>query len=149
MALTSQGPDIALKRNPATGRFDFDVSQTGTNKGNPRLTDDRTHAVMTTLFSWKRGARAGDKVESGGYYWDRSGRRGTLLWTVIQDTDATRSQLLSAADDARQQLVDDRLITSLNAEAERAPVSGGLRRWSLYVTYTLPTGERKSERLSL
>lgn len=125
------------------------MSTSGTNKGNPKLSGDRTHAVMTTLFSWKRGRRAGDQVESGGYYPDRSGRRGTLLWTVIQDTSATRSQLLSAADDARQQLVDERFITSLTAEAERAPVSNGLRRWSTYITWTLPQGERKTERLSL
>lgn len=149
MALTSTGPDIALKRNPQTGRFNFDMSTSGTNKGNPLLSSDRTHSVMTTLFSWKRGRRAGDPVESGGYYPDQSGRRGTLLWTVIQDTSATRSQLLAAADDARQQLLDERLITSLTAEAERQPVSNGLRRWSTYLTWTLPQGERKEQRLTL
>lgn len=140
MALTSVGPDVALTRS-GTGRFDWDMSTSGTNKGNPKLDATRTHAVMTTVFSRKRGRAPGDKQESGGYYWDESGRRGTLLWTVTQDRQATRSQLISAAEDAGQQLVDERYIVSLGADAQRQGI--GLGRWLLGIQWRTPSGDRK------
>ena len=145
MALTSIGPDVALKRNDSTGRFDFDVSTSGSNKGNPKMDSTRTHAVMTTVFSWKRGKRAGDRVESGGYYWDTSGRRGTLLWTVVQDTAATRSRLLSCADDARQQLINERYVVALSAAPTRVGI--GLGRWLMPIQWTTPQGDNPSQAL--
>ena len=142
MALTSIGPDIALARVAASGRFDFDMSTSGSNKGNPKLDSARTHAVMTTVFSRKRGRAPGDRQESGGYYWDTSGRRGTLLWTVTQDRQSTRSQLISAAEDGLQQLVDEKFIVSFpQPEASRVGVSQG--RWGLTIQWQTPSGDRK------
>lgn len=142
MSLTSVGPDIALKRNEATGRFDFDVSTSGTNKGNPKMDATRTHAVMATVFARKRGRAPGDPMESGGYYWDTSGRRGTLLWTVTQDRQSTRSQLVSAAEDGLQQLVDERFIAGFpTPDAQR--VGTGLGRWMLVIQWRTPSGDRR------
>lgn len=145
MALTSVGPDIKLKRLD-TGRFDFDMSTSGSNKGNPQLDSSRTHAVMTTLFSRKRGKRAGDPTESGGYYFDTSGRRGTLLWTVLYDRNSTRSQLIAAAEDGMQQLVDEKFITSFpQPEARRIGLAPG--KWGLSVQWTTPVGSPQGVKL--
>jgi hypothetical protein len=73
-----QGIDIELERNPATGKYDAKLSSSGPNKGNPVFSDTRSHAVLTTLVSRKRGQRPGDQVQSGGYYGDSQNRRGTL-----------------------------------------------------------------------
>ena len=142
MALTSVGPDIGLVRVPTTGRFDFDMSTSGSNKGNPKLDSSRTHMVMTTVYSRKRGRAPGDKVESGGYYFDTSGRRGSKLWTVTQDRFSTRSQLISAAEDGLQQLVDERQIVSFpTPDAQRVGVNLG--RWGLLIQWSTPSGDRK------
>lgn len=140
MALTSQGPDVALQRT-AGGKFDWKVSRSGPNKGNPEMSADRTHAVISTVFSWKRGRRPGDKSESGGYYWDESGARGTRLWTVVQDTSSTRSKLLACTEDAKQQLVEGRYITDLQADAQRLGL--GLGRWAATIGWRTPQGDRK------
>lgn len=137
MAADLSGKDIALKQSTSQqGRFDFDWITSGPGKGNPRMTNDRAHAVGTTLISWKRGTRPGSQTPEGGYYWDVAGRRGTLLWTILYDRQSTRSQLIAAAQDGGQQLVTEKIITSLQAEAQRK--SPG--KWALGVTYTLPSG---------
>jgi hypothetical protein len=142
MALTSVGPDIALARVATTGKFDFDMSTSGSNKGNPKLDASRTHMVVATLFGRKRGKAPGDKVESGGYYWDLSGRRGTLLWTVTQDRNSTRSQLVSAADDGLRQLVDEKQIVNFpTPDAQRIGLHLG--RWGVVAQWSTPSGDRK------
>lgn len=129
----SQGRDVALVRREATGRYDLDFFA-----GNPRLDDTRTHAVLTTLMSWKRGTRPGSRSAEGGYYFDPQNRRGTLLWTVSQDRMSTPSQLKAFAEDGMQQLVDAKLIASFTASARR--VRPG--QFRLDVTWTNPDGTR-------
>lgn len=141
MAADLSGKDIALAQSTSQpGRFDFDWVTSGPNKGNPRMTNDRAHAVGTTIISWKRGTRPGSETPEGGYYWDTAGRRGTLLWTILYDRQATRSQLIAAAQDGGQQLVTEKILTGLQAEAQRK--SPG--KWSLAVTYTLPSGQAQT-----
>lgn len=135
---TSQGRDVALVRREATGRYDLDFSSTGPSRGNPRLDDTRTHAVLTTLMSWKRGTRPGSRSAEGGYYFDPQNRRGTLLWTVSQDRMSTPSQLKAFAEDGMQQLVDAKLIASFTSSARRVR-PGQLR---LDVAWTNPDGTR-------
>lgn len=136
MALQFTGRDVALVRNDATGRFDLSFSSSGPNKGNPILDDTRTHAVLTTLLSWKRGTRPGAKTPEGGYLWDVAGRRGTLLWTVLQDRLATTSQLQAFAEDGGQQLLDLKQIGSFSARAFR--IAPG--RFRLDVAWSTPSG---------
>lgn len=139
MALTSVGPDIKLKRL-AGGKFDFDVSTSGTNKGNPLMDSSRAHSVVQTIFARKRGRAPGDKMPSGGYYWDTAGTRGTLLWTVTQDRQSTRSQLIAAAQDGLAQLVDQRLIAGFEQpEAQRLGL--GLGRWFLTIQWRTPSAD--------
>lgn len=133
------GIDIALKpsqRRP--GRFDLDWETSGPNKGNPRFDNDRQHAVLTLLTARKRGRRVGSRVEEGGYYWDETGERGTLIWTVQYDRLATASQLRAYAEDGGAQLVARGIVETLTAEPERQ--SPG--RWRTFVEYTLPGGRR-------
>lgn len=139
--LTSKGLDVALTRT-ARGRFDLKLSTSGTNKGNFELSSERHHAAATTLFVRKRGKRPGDKEYGGGYYWDTSGRFGTLLWTITQDRTATRSQLISAGQDAGKQLVDDRMITAYSVDATRR-ANYTIGQWVSYLGWTLPSGDQK------
>lgn len=138
MALQFTGRDVALVRDAATGKFDLDFSAEGPNRGNPVLDDTRTHAVLTTLISWKRGTRPGAQAQEGGYYYDPNNRRGTLIWTVTQDRLATPSQLKAYADDGGQQLLELKQIASFVATGRRVR-PGQLR---LDVTWTTPDGRR-------
>lgn len=145
---TSNGADITLvesQRNP--GRMDFVFDESGTNKGNPRFDSTRTHAVLTTVMSRKRGKAPGSKVEEGGYYWDDTGLRGTLVWTVKYDRLATRSQLVAAGEDAGAQLVGDKLLVSLSAEAYRVNNQKG--RWRLELAWTLPNSQTQAQSVTV
>jgi len=135
---TQAGADIALVRDPATGKFDAVIETTGGNLGNPKFEDTRAHAVLTTLMSHKRGQRPGDQVQGGGYYGDAQNRRGTLLWTVTQDRTATGSQLVAYAEDGGQQLIELRMISSFAAKA----LNLGPAKWRLDCAWTLPDGSR-------
>jgi hypothetical protein len=117
------GCDVALLRQDDTGKFDLDFSRTGKNKGNSVLDNTRTHAVLTTLISWKRGRRPQSQVEEGGYYLDTTGQRGTLIWTVTQDKMATRSDLIAFADDGGTQLQNLNYLSSFAASAERRSIA--------------------------
>lgn len=139
--LTANGLDVALKRTPR-GRFDLDFDTSGSNKGNPKLSNERHHAAAVALFTHKRGKRPGDKTYGGGYYYDTSGRFGTLLWTVTQDGTTTRSQLISAVQDAGQQLIDDKIATTYRADATRTS-SFSIGRWTTFFGWTLPSGDQK------
>lgn len=136
MALQFTGSDFRLVRQDATGKYDWDISASGPNKGNPIAESTATHAVLTTLLSQKRGTRGGSKTAEGGCYGDPSGRRGTLLWTVTQDKLATPSQLKLFAEDGGQQLLDLKRIGSFSASATRV----GPGRFRLDVSWTLPSG---------
>lgn len=138
MALQHTGSDVALVRDESTGKFDLSFSTSGPNAGNPVLDETQTHAVLSTLLSWRRGTRPGSQTPEGGYFWDAAGRRGTLLWTVTQDRLATVSQLSAYADDGGQQLLDLRLLASFNAAAAR--VAPG--RFLVTVSWTTPQGIR-------
>lgn len=139
MAFTSKGIDIELKPSPSRpGRRTFDWDTSGPNKGNPKFGNSRAHAVISCLVSWKRGRRRGSKVEEGGTFWDESGQRGTLIWTVTHDTLATGSQLLAYAEDAGRQLVARGIIASLTAVPTRLAPG----RWQLDVSWTLPGADK-------
>lgn len=135
MALQFTGRDVALQRT-ASGKFDLVFSKSGPNKGNPVLDNTCTHAVLTTLLSKKRGIRPGSQSAEGGYYWDTTGQRGTLLWTVNQDRLATPSQLKAYAEDGGQQIVDLRYLASFEASAQKR----GPGNFLLTCKWFLPSG---------
>lgn len=132
------GVDIELVKNDATGKFDAKVSTSGPNIGNPVFANTRSHAVLTTLMSRKRGQRPGDQVQGGGYYGDPQTRRGTLLWTVTQDRTITGSQLVAYAEDGGRQLAEMRLISGFTARALKL----GPAKWRIECAWTLPDGSK-------
>mgnify|MGYP001171497684 FL=1 len=132
------GVDIELVKNDATGKFDAKVSTSGPNIGNPAFSNTRSHAVLTTLMSRKRGQRPGDQVQGGGYYGDPQNRRGTLLWTVTQDRTITGSQLVAYAEDGGRQLAEMRLISGFTARALKL----GPAKWRIECAWTLPDGSK-------
>lgn len=139
MALQFTGRDLALKRDPQTGKFDFRISSSGPNKGNPVLDDTRTHAVLTNLMSRKRGSRMGSAPQ-GGYYYDPTGSRGSLLWTIGQDKLSTPSQLKAYGEDVGARLVDTKQIRSFRVSAARV----GAGRFRLDFAWTLLDGSSVS-----
>lgn len=108
MALQHTGVDIELAKNEATGKFDIAWSTSGPNKGNPILGNTRAHTVFSLLRS-----------NQGQYYWDTTGKRGSLLYTVGQDNTTTRSKLISYSEQAMQPIIDDNTILSFTADATR------------------------------
>jgi len=135
MALQFTGRDLALKRDPLTGKFDFVISSSGPNKGNPVLDDTRTHAVLTSLMSRKRGSRMGSAPQ-GGYYYDPTGSRGSLIWTIGQDKLSTPSQLKAYGEDVGARLVDAKQIRSYRVSAARI----GSGKFRLDFAWTLLDG---------
>lgn len=136
MAMQFTGSDVALRRDATTGRYDLVLSSSGVNKGNPVTDSTRTHAVLTTLVSMKRGSRPGSRTPEGGYYPDTSGTRGTLIWTVSQDRLATPSQLQAYAEDGGQQLINLKYIATFTASASRRAPG----KFAVTAVWTLPNG---------
>lgn len=138
MALQFTGSDVAVVRRESDGKFDWVWSTSGPNKGNVVLGNTRSHAVLTTLVSRKRGTRPGSQVQEGGYYYDPQNIRGTLLWTLTQDRLSTPSSAEAFAQDGGQQLLNMKLIATFTARAIR-PAPGKLK---IQVTWTNPDGTR-------
>lgn len=132
MSFIPNGVDIELVRNITTGRFDFDFEQNGPNKGNPRFGNSRSHAVLSILVSKKRDPITGE----GGYYFDRTGVRGTFLYKIKYDRLSTGSQLKSYADDGGQQLISRLFVSSFSSSPNKKPNGG----WTLNVSWSTPTG---------
>lgn len=131
MPLTLPGSDVALVRNPSTGRFDL---QFETTTQNPQFSDDQSHAVLSLIY------------ERQGEWWaDASGKRGSLLWTVKEDRKASASKIKGYVEAALQPLVDQGRIRNLAVTATR--VKPG--RIDLGITYLSPSGLPVSIRPSL
>ena len=139
MALQHTGRDLALRRDPLTGKFDLVISSAGPNRGNPVLDDSRTHAVLTNLMSRKRGSRLGSQPQ-GGYYYDPTGSRGSLIWTIGQDKLSTPSQLRAYGEDVGARLVDAKQIRSYRVSASRV----GAGKFRLDFAWTLLDGSSVS-----
>ena len=121
------------------------VVQYVSKSGNPVLDNTRSHAVLTTLVSRKRGTRPGSQTPEGGYYYDPQNRRGTLLWTLTQDRLSTPSMAESFAQDGGQQLLDIKAIASFSAKAART-APGKLK---IQVTWTNPDALRNPQTVVL
>ncbi len=138
MPFTNPGSDIAMRRNPATGKLDFDWDETG----NPRYSDDNVHRVLSLLVE-HRPARGPDG--GPGWIWDTTGKRGSLLYTVKNVRRSTPSQLEAYALDALQKAVDEGWIAAPTAKAYLAPVTAA----RLEVTWQNPGGRPAAIRIPI
>lgn len=141
MPFTSSGADISMRRNPATGRLDFDWDATG----NPRFDDSNGHRVMSLLIEHRPSPATPSASASPGYWADETGKRGSLLYTVKNVLRDTPSQIEAYAVDALQKAVDEGWLSLPIAKAFLRPVS----RARLDVKWTNPGGRPKSESIAL
>jgi phage gp46-like protein len=124
MAFTGTGRDITVKRSAVTGlydQFEWDDS------GNPGFSDNMSHLVLSLLLEYR------------GQYWaDPTGRRGSLLHTVKNDTSTTQQRILSFAREALQPAVNDGRLYSIDVKAERL----GQGKYQVSVYWVTPKGAR-------
>lgn len=130
MPFTRTGSDIALTRNPATGKYDF----TWGSDGNPDFDDTEHHRVLTLLVS-----RRGQWVA------DTAGTRGSRIHEVREIRRTAPSLLESYADEALEKAVAEGKIQNVVAKATRSSPS----RVDLDVQYERPGGKPQSVRRSI
>jgi phage gp46-like protein len=112
MPFRGPGADIALVRTP-NGKFDFDWDSTG----NPRYTDDNVHRVMSLLIEHRAFPGSPAMEASPGWFWDRVGDRGSLLYTVKNVRRSTPSELEAYATDALKKAVAEGWISDVQVKA--------------------------------
>ncbi len=124
------GSDIALERDPASGRCNFAWDESG----DVVFDGSEEHAVLSVL------------LEHLAAWWaDTNGTHGSQLHTLKEMRRATPSQAEAYAREALQPLVDQRRIQQVTAQASRAP-GGGLR---LDVAWQTPGGSPERTRIAL
>lgn len=95
MAAIGKGSDVALLRNPGTGKFDLQWDETG----NPVMTDDETHRVLSLI------------VEHRAKWWaDTTGTRGSRVHEVREIRKAAASLLKNYVLEGLQRAVDEKKI---------------------------------------
>jgi phage gp46-like protein len=103
MPLSSEGDDVTLVANPETGRFD--LSWDGSN---PEFDDTEAHTVLSLVLEWQ--AR---------WWADTTGKRGSRLNTLRNDTRTTQSELIARVYEALAPAVSDGRLQQLVVTAER------------------------------
>jgi len=103
MPLSDDGGDVALVRNPANGRFDLDW-----DGPNPTFDDTETHTVLSLVLEWQ-----------GRWWADQTGKRGSRLNTLRNDTRTTQSELIARLEEALAPAVADGRLCDLTVTAER------------------------------
>lgn len=89
------GRDIALRRNPTTGRFDLQWGDT-----NDLAHDDSdSHAVLSVLLE-----------DQEGYWADETGQRGSLLYQLKDAKTGIEQLVVSYCNQALQFIVDKGII---------------------------------------
>lgn len=119
MPFTRPGADIAMKRDPSTGRLTFDWDETG----NPRYSDDNVHRVLSLLIEHRAASETPESNGGPGWIWDTDGTRGSLLYTVKNVRRTTPSQVEAYALDALDLAVKQGKIRNPVVKAFLSPVS--------------------------
>jgi len=103
MPLSDDGGDVALVRNPASGRFDLDW-----DGPNPVFDDTEAHTVLSLVLEWQ-----------GKWWADATGKRGSRLNQIRNDTRTTGSELHAALEEALAPAVADGRLRDLAVSTER------------------------------
>ena len=135
MPFTSPGQDVAMRRNPSTGKLDFDWDATG----NPRYSDDNVHRVLSLLV--EHAPSPGEP----GWWADETGKRGSLLYTVKNVRRSTPSDVEAMCVDALQKAVDEGWVSDVSARATLRPVD----RARVEVSWKNPGGIPATARVAL
>ena len=121
MSFTATGRDLAMARNPRTGKFDLQWDDTG----NPSFDDRESHRVLSLL------------VERRGEWWaDTRGNRGSRLHTVKEIRRTAPSTIESFAREALDKAIAEGAIRPVtNATGSVRATKAGPTRIDLAVTY--------------
>lgn len=103
MPLVDEGGDAALVANPDTGLFDLDW-----DGPNPRFDDTEAHTVLSLVLEWQAK-----------WWADATGKRGSRLNTLRNDTRTTQSELVARVNEALAPAVADGRIQTMAVTAER------------------------------
>lgn len=135
MPFSNPGGDLSPRVNQETGRIDYAFDSTG----NPIFDDAKAFAVASVIVQ-----------QRGRWLPDRKGTRGSLIYTVKNDTRAAPSKLENYALDALAPMVDAGEITGPNGAADPVvTVSGrpGTRR--IDISYSTPKAGTQTARVAL
>lgn len=124
------GSDITPTRNATTGLWDLQWDATG----NPVFGDDGSNLVLSLLLEYR------------GLWWaDPTGRRGSTLYLIKQDTSGTQSNILQAVDLALEPaLTDGRLLRVTRTCVRTQPGT-----YKLDIRWVMPNGVKGILPLSL
>lgn len=103
MPLSDQGGDVALVANPETDRFDLDW-----DGANPTFDDTEAHTVLSLILEFQ-----------GKWWADTTGKRGSRLHLLRNDTRSTLSELIARVNEALAPAVADGRLRELAVTAER------------------------------
>jgi len=127
MPLSDDGSDVALVRNPSNGRFDLDWEGP-----NPVFDDTEAHTVLSLVLEWQ-----------GRWWADQTGKRGSRLDTLRNDTRTTQSELVARLEEALAPAVADGRVRDLAVSAER--VRPG--RYGFHIAWKTAGGRAASIRI--
>jgi phage gp46-like protein len=119
--LSDDPGDFSLVANPVTGMFDLDWSG-----GNPAFDTSEGHTVLSLVLEWQ--AR---------WWADSTGKRGSRLYTLRNDTSTTRTELIAMLQEALAPAVTDLRISNLVVTADR--VAAG--RYAFNLRWTNSNGQ--------
>ena len=135
MAWTRKGGDLSPVVNQQTRRIDYAFDSTG----NPIFDDTKAFAVASLVVQCR-----------GQWMQDDTGNRGSLVYTVRNDTRTAPSRLENYALDGLQTLVDAGEITGPNGAAQPVVVvTGRPGQRRIDVTYSTPTAGVQTTRVPL
>jgi phage gp46-like protein len=123
------GRDIALKRNPVTGRYDFRFDDTS----NPAFTDSDEHLVLSLLMEYQAK-----------YWADTTGKRGSRLHTVKNARSDTERELEAIVHEALDPAVADGRLRSVESVTATTRASG---RYDIEILYRNREGRESNLRI--
>src|SRR5579872_1136187 len=130
------GADIALTRNPSTGKFDIQWDSTN----NVLFDDTQEHAVISAILEYKAQ-----------YWGDATGTRGSYLYSVKDDRKTSPSRMQGFVLDALQPLLDTGRILPPTGQTQPTVTATRVRpgRIDIAVTYSTPQGGVVTARTAL
>lgn len=127
MPLSEEGSDVALVANPDTGLFD--LSWDGPN---PEFDDTEAHTVLSLVLEWQAK-----------WWADATGKRGSRLNTLRNDTRTTQSELIARVNEALAPAVADGRLQQVVVTAERQAAG----RYAFHIRWRTRSGRPASVRV--
>ena len=126
MPLLDQGRDVALVRAPS-GLFDLDWEGP-----NPKFDDTEAHTVLSLVLEWQ-----------GKWWADATGKRGSRLNRLRNDTRTTASELVARCEEALAPAVADGRLVDVVVTAERSAPG----RYAFHIRWKTRSGRPASVRV--